>query len=328
MLRKIFNTVLGVILLLGGIYLMGPQVETPDLDKPYPEVPEWSQLEEWVSHQEAQYPNIKPGNTSRIVFYDSVPQKTEISVVYLHGFSASPMEGMPGHLEIAQALKANLYLPRLYDHGLDETDPLLDFTAEKYLDAAREALAVGGKLGNRVVVLGTSTGGTLALQLADYPQLAALGLYSPNVAVFDQRVELLSKPWGLQLAKFISKGDFHTMDKITEEKKKYWTTTYRVESGPHLQKLLDVTMRKQTFEKVKVPVFMGYYYKNDSLQDRVVSVAAMQSMFEQLGTHQDDKYQQAFPEAGDHVILGAITNQNYKEVVMASIAFFKEKLSL
>jgi esterase/lipase len=325
-MRNKINAFLGLILLLGAFYLLGPRVENPQLDKPYPEVPDLKNLEAWLAQKESQNPDIKPNNAAEIIFFDSLPQKTKISVVYLHGFSASAGEGMPGHIEIAKALKANLYLPRLYEHGLDKEDPLLDFTAEKFLDSAREAIAIAAQLGEQIVVLGTSTGGTLALQLADHPQIVALGLYSPNVAVYDSRVALLSKPWGVQLAKLISKGNFHTMDKITEEKKKYWTTTYRVESGPHLQKLIDVTMRPKTFQKVKVPVFMGYYYKNDSLQDQVVSVSAMKSMFAQLGTPEQNKRQQAFPDAGDHVIIGAITNPNYQEVVAASIDFFTEKL--
>ncbi len=326
-MRKIFNAILGILLLLGGIYLVGPRVATPELNKPFPTVPKtMDSLQFWVQQQEAQFPNIRPNNAAQIIFYDSIPQKTPVSVLYLHGFSASQGEGAPAHLAIAKALKANLYLPRLWDHGLVEDDPLLDFTAEQYIDSAREAIAVAAALGERVVVLGTSTGGTLALALSTHPQIAAMGLFSPNVAVFDKRVGILSKPWGLQLARFFSGGNFHTMDKITAAKKAYWTTRYRVEAGPHLQKLLDVTMKKQVFNTVKQPVFMGYYYKDEIHQDSVVSVAGMKKMFAQLGTPDSLKQAKAYPNAGDHVIVGQFTNPNYQEVVEDAITFFNRVL--
>ena len=70
-------------------------------------------------------------------------------MLYLHGFSASTEEGDPVHRNIALALKANLYLPRLSDHGLIEEEPMLNFTGQKYLDSAKEALAIAKKIGER-----------------------------------------------------------------------------------------------------------------------------------------------------------------------------------
>ena len=95
-MRKIFNAILGILLLLGGIYLVGPRVVTPELNKPFPTVPKtMDSLQFWVQQQEAQFPNIRPNNAAQIIFYDSIPQKTPVSVVYLHGFSASQGEGAP-----------------------------------------------------------------------------------------------------------------------------------------------------------------------------------------------------------------------------------------
>ena len=56
-------------------------------------------------------------------------------------------------------------------------------------------------------------------------------------------------------------------------------------------------MNKYTFERVKKPVFMGYYFKNEKFQDSVVSVEAMLKMFDQLGTPENLKVKKAFPEA-------------------------------
>src|SRR5690606_4415203 len=92
------------------------------------------------------------------------------SVVYLHGFSASEREGFPVHTEFAKKHGFNLFLARLDGHGLNTPEPLLDMTAQGLWKDAREALAIGKQLGDKVIVMGTSTGGTLALMLAaEYP---------------------------------------------------------------------------------------------------------------------------------------------------------------
>ena len=70
------------------------------------------------------YPR-KPNNESKVVFHDSIPKKTPYSILYLHGFSASTEEGNPVHINIANALGANIYLPRLFGHGLVEEEPIV-----------------------------------------------------------------------------------------------------------------------------------------------------------------------------------------------------------
>ncbi|MGB0376241.1 MAG: alpha/beta hydrolase [Flavobacteriaceae bacterium] len=316
-------------LLLGAVYLLGPRVERPVLDHPAPEVPEdIKELDAWVKAQEKAFPNIKPGNASVIHFADSVPQKTPYSVVYLHGFSASHEEGAPVHKQVADVFGANLYLPRLAGHGLEEEETLMSFSGTNYLDSAKAALEVGKAIGDSLVVLATSSGATLALTLAQEPKIAALLLYSPNIQVADPAVKLLSKPWGLQLARLVKGGKYHLMNNPSELKKQFWSTKYRLEGITHLQRLMDQTMRKSTFKKVTQPVFMGYYYKNEQEQDPVVSVPAMLRMFDHLGTPKAKKVKQAFPEANEHVITSYISTQVYDRVAEASIDFLSEVVGM
>ena len=121
---------------LFGLFVLGPELKAPDLDKPLPTPPfHITELKDWIDAKESALHNIKPDNASELEFYDSIPKKTAYSILYLHGFSASTEEGDPVHRNIARALKANLYLPRLSDHGLIEKEPLLNFTGKKYLDS-------------------------------------------------------------------------------------------------------------------------------------------------------------------------------------------------
>lgn len=316
-------------LLLGALYLVGPRVETPELNESPVSVPsDLMSLERWITEKENALGNVRSGNASQIIFNDSVPKKTKFSVLYLHGFTASGREGEPVHRDIAKALGANLYIPRLYGHGLEETEPMLGFNNEDFWESGKEALAVAKQLGEKVIVLGTSHGGSLSLSLATDPDIAALCLFGPNIAVYDPKAKLLSKPWGLQIARLVKGGNYHHMVTSNEEKKNYWTTKARLESLIHMQKFLDVKMRKATFKKVQAPVFLGYYYKNDSLQDQVVSVPAMLEMYDQLGTPQHLKQKKAFPEAGDHVLTSYLSTENYEAVTREVLQFLSDKLNI
>ena len=316
-------------LLLGALYLVGPRVETPELNESPVSVPsDLMSLERWITEKENALGNVRSGNASQIIFNDSVPKKTKFSVLYLHGFTASGREGEPVHRDIAKAIGANLYIPRLYGHGLEETEPMLGFNNEDFWESGKEALAVAKQLGEKVIVLGTSHGGALSLSLATDPDIAALCLFGPNIAVYDPKAKLLSKPWGLQIARLVKGGNYHHMVTSNEEKKNYWTTKARLESLIHMQKFLDVKMRKATFKKVQAPVFLGYYYKNDSLQDQVVSVPAMLEMYDQLGTPQHLKQKKAFPEAGDHVLTSYLSTENYEAVTREVLQFLSDKLNI
>ena len=329
-MRKITKATLVFTGILFLAFLMGPK---PTHDgvfvKPLPEVPaEMESLNAFVEAAEDQIPNIRPNSRSKIIFADSIPKKTPYSVVYFHGFTATSKEGDPFHLDVAKGLGANLYLPRFYNHGLQEEEPMLNFNLEAYLESAREALAIASRLGEKVIILATSNGATLALTLGDLPQVAAMGLYSPNIKIKDPRAFIATLPWGVYLLRAVFGGDYFYLGQMTPAKKEYWTWKVRLEAGIDFQYFLETAMTKTTFSKIKVPVYMGYYYKNDSLQDNTVRVEDMLVMFDQLGTPTALKKKQAFPEAADHVLTSYLSTNIYPEVTKATLDFLKHQLAL
>lgn len=327
---KVFKVLLTVLGVLMGVYFLGPKVEVPSLDKTLPEVTSsLESLELKINKEENSITNIRPDNQARIVWFDSIPKKTKYSIVYLHGWSASQEEGDPIHLETAKRFGCNLYLPRLAGHGLNEEEPMLNLTADQVIDSAKEAIAIGKQLGERVILMATSTGGTLALHLAGGDEdIAALLLYSPNIEIYDTNAKLLTKPWGLELAKLVKGGDYHEFDTEIALKNQYWTTKYRVEALTHLQAMMDYTMTTKTFNQVTQPVFLGYFYKNDDVQDNVVSVPAMLKMYDQLGTSIDKKKKVAFPNAGDHVMTSYVSSKDLVSVQNETTLFLMEVLGL
>ena len=330
MIKKLLKFIGLLLALLIVMYLLGPKVDSPVLDRSLPGVTsDLVQLEQEINRREAAIPNLKPDNEARIIWADSIPSKTPYSIVYLHGWSASQEEGDPLHLETAKRYGCNLYLPRLSGHGLLEDEPMLTITADQLLASAREAIAVGKQLGEKVIIMATSTGGTLALYLAGGdPDIAGLLLYSPNIEIFDPNATMLAKPWGLQLAKLVKGGDYHEFEDPTEEDRNYWTTKYRVEALTQLQVLVDETMTEETFNSVEQPVFLGYYYKDEVHQDSTVSVPAMLRMFDQLGTPNDQKRKVAFPNVGAHVMTSYITSRDLESVKRETNSFIENVLGL
>jgi esterase/lipase len=317
-----------IILVLIVVYFFGPRPASPKYSEILPVLPGSSQdLESYLSAKEAQH-HIKPENEARIIWNDSLKQPTEYSVVYLHGFSASQEEGDPVHANFARKYGCNLFLARLADHGIDTTEPLLQFTADRAWESAKEAYVIGKKLGRKVILMATSTGGTLALKLAaEFPDIAGLILLSPNIAINDPNAWLLNNHWGLQIAHIV-KGRYNTAKDTTELYSRYWNNKYRMEATVQLEQLLETTMKESLFKKVRQPLLLLYYYKDEEHQDKVVKVSAMKRMFLQLATTEDQKREIAVPNAGDHVIGSYIKSRDIESVQRYCNEFAQDILQL
>jgi pimeloyl-ACP methyl ester carboxylesterase len=317
------------VILLIGVYFLGPTPAQPRYDLAMPAIPETPEgLEGYVASNERKHV-IKPDNEARIVWADSARRKTEYSVIYLHGFSASQKEGDPVHYRFAQHFGYNLYLARLADHGVDTTEALLYFTADRAWNSAKEALAIGKVLGEKVIIMSTSTGSTLALMLAaEYPdQVHALINMSPNIAINNPAAFLLNNPWGLYIARMVMGGKYRDTQK-DEERSKFWNSKYRLEATVQLQELLEGRMTAETFKRIQQPSLTLYYYKDETLQDTEVKVSAMLAMHNSLGTPDSLKVAKAIPTAEAHVLGGALASKDVEGVYKEIEKFAEEKLKL
>lgn len=327
-MRKKWLLLIPVILLVG--YCAGPHPSTPVYSAALPQPPEDpTALEQYVSALDRGHP-VKSDNEARIIWYDSLRRPTEYSIVYLHGFSASQFEGAPTHTNIAKTFGANLYLSRLAEHGLDTTDALINLTPDKYWESAKQAMMIGRKLGRKLILMGTSTGASNALQLAaTYPnEIAALILMSPNIAINDPNAWILNNPWGLQIARMVTGGDYRTSSDTRPRYNQYWSSPYRLEAAVSLEELLETTMNKETFSKVKQPVLLLYYYKDEQHQDDVVKVSAMKEMFSALSTPAPLKEEKAMPLTGDHVIASPFKSADASGVEHTIDSFMENTLKI
>ena len=321
-LKIIFIAVFALI----AIYFLGPKPAKPVFNNSLPNVVEIEKLDEFVAKMENTH-RIKPGNEAKIIWADSNKSQTDYAIVYLHGFSASQMEGAPVHQNIAKQFNCNLYLARLAEHGIDTTEDLMNLTAERYWESAKLAYAIGKKIGKKVILMSTSTGGTLALQLAaNYPEIAGSIMYSPNVEVFNPAAPLLNNPWGLQIGRLVMKGNYVNVPFKNNDYPKYWNSHYRIEAVVALQNLLEATMTQETFSKITQPSLALYYYKDEENQDKVVKVSAIKKMMDAIATPADLKLAMAMPNTGNHVLASPIVSKDIVGVEQATAKFIQEKI--
>ncbi len=327
-----FKYIIATILLLATIYLAGSKPETPIYSAQFPTVNQsLTALEDSINRAEAAISAIKRNNEAKIIWADSAKQKTKWSIVYLHGFTASQMEGDPVHRDIAATFAMNLYLARLSDHGLASDSALFQLTPDRFWETAKLALAIGEALGDKVILMSTSTGGTLALKLAEiYPhKVAALVNYSPNVAINNPLAPTLNNPWGLSLINTVSENGYvvntkHTSPIIAQ----YWTEKYKTEALPQLQELVESTMLKSVFKNVKCPSLTLAYFKDEEHQDPTVKVSAIRWMHASLGTDANLKSLVEMPSVGVHPMASGLRSKDIDAVEHETKIFFKNVLEI
>jgi len=140
---------------------------------------------------------------------------------------------------VAKQFGCNMYLARLSEHGSDTTDELINMTATSLWDSAKEAYAIGKQLGEKVILMGTSTGGTVALELAsNFDDVAGLILYSPNIAINNPSAFLTNNPWGLQIARLVMGGKENGLKNRTACLKKILERSLQIRSSSSITRII------------------------------------------------------------------------------------------
>jgi len=318
-------------LALLGTLFFGPQAEFEQVDGEIQAVNiPLNQLDQYIADKEATVKNLKPDNESRIIWANDTIQKTEYAVVYLHGFSASIWEGDGIHTQFAKRYGANLYLARQQDHGIGDRNTFLNLTPKNYMDSAKEAVAIGQLLGEKVILMSCSTGGTHSLYLtANNPEMVhAQIMYSPNIAIASAAAQLVTMPWGEHLASGLIGDHVKSGAYGKPGMENYATTEYHTKGIIALEALLEQTMLPETFNKITSPYFVGYYYKNEENQDPVVSVPAMLEMAAQTKTPEAKKRLVPFAEVNNHVVCSLRQSKDIETVQQETYRYAEEILGM
>ncbi len=185
-------------------------------------------LDVYLAESERQIPDIRPGAEKSIIWAGEPGTKTEFSVVYVHGFSASKEESRPVPDLIAEELGANLFFTRLTGHGRSG-DAMADARAGDWWSDTLEAIQIGTRLGDKVILMGTSTGGTLSTIAAADQAIAAdihaLVAVSPNYRYFAAPEVLLMRPFARHILPLLI-GPERGFTPVNEQHAQWWTTRY------------------------------------------------------------------------------------------------------
>ncbi|MGE0160468.1 MAG: alpha/beta hydrolase [Gemmatimonadales bacterium] len=262
---------------LGGLLVgLGPR---PRVEGRWVEPAVPAEPDAWLSGRESGVSDLEPDEAKAIVWADSATRgRTPVALAYLHGFSADRHEVEPLVADVARDLGANVYYARLTGHALDG-EALAQATADDWLADAAEAVAVAASIGERLVLIGTSTGGSLALWAATRPEaagrVAALVLVSPNLGLRDRRAEMLLWPWGGLLARLIE-GPERCFTPRTEAEARHWTTCYPTRALLPMMALVDLARALEPTD-LRVPTLVLY-----SERDEIVDPAATVRFFAQV----------------------------------------------
>lgn len=257
------------------LFLVGPTAEIDSQLKPII-LPE--DLDQYLKQTEANFPDIVPGAEKTIIWANATKTRTPFSIVYLHGFSATRQETAPMTDQIAAQLGANLFYTRLAGHGRSQT-AMAEPTVNDWFKDTVEALEIGKRLGDKVIVIGTSTGGTLATWLAEQPNTEAVAAYvliSPNYGPIEKISEILAWPWGELLAALIV-GPEYSWTPANDQQAKYWTYRYPSKALIPMMSMVRF-VRGSKLENIHSPVLVIY-----SPMDKVINVPKVEQAYALLG---------------------------------------------
>lgn len=293
----------GVILLVIAavvIFLMGPRTEVSTRIT-FDAAAIGEDIDGYLAAREARFSDIRDGLQKKIVWaYPLSKAKTPLSIVYIHGFSASSGEVRPLPDIVAQRLGANLFYARLTGHGRTG-DAMGEATVQAWVNDMAEALEIGRRLGERVIVMAASTGGSLDTWAAAQPRLingvAGIINISPNYGVNDPAAAVLTWPWAKQISELVA-GKRRSFEPTNDLHRRFWTYEYPTAAVLPMAELVKLANAAE-IHNIQVPALFIF-----SEKDKVVRPDKTRLIAETWGARTQIVLIENSDDPNNHVIAG------------------------
>ncbi len=282
-----------------------------------------AELEGWLEQSENKVAGLIPGAEAGIEWADPAkPGKTRFCFLYLHGFSATRQETAPVTDLLAEEFGANAFHARLEGHGVGSAGMLTP--SERWLQSALDSWHIASMLGEKVVIVATSTGAPLSVWLAHQESIAdrihAFLFLSPNFKIRNPFSFILTWPHAPFWVRLLI-GKEISWEPQNEEEGKYWTSCYSTLSLIEMQKVVD-WVSTVDFTQQRIPL-ATMYMKNDTTIDPKAAIDS----HNQWGSQQ----KQLIPvtldgDAEEHVFVGRITAPHRIEWCVAEFTKFLKTL--
>lgn len=296
------------------------------------DVPAAGEIDAYLRAKEAQHkPFLAEVCCKHVIWADAAKTRKDLCVVYIHGWSGSSREMEPFPTQLARSLGANLYCHRLVGHGLAPQDrgsaTLASVTLDALYCSAVEAFAIGTRLGDKLIVVGCSTGATLAMWLLvqDWAKPClhsavivspAFDIVFPKWNIFKHIFHVLPRfaTWMLGLLK----GDKNHRTIVQNElHAKYWTTTYPYTSVAAIFELYYQVEYSLDYRSIDTPIMV--------MASRIDPVVCFATTMKRLAKVINAKTQvkDMTHAKGNHVVIGDIFNEKSTndEALSAALQF-------
>ena len=237
-----------------------------------------SNIEKQIKFDEETVPNLRPNIEKKIIWAGKYSKKTPLSIVFIHGFSATRVELSPVIEQVAKVLDANVFFTRLRGHGQDG-DALSNATFDDWISDTNEAIGIGEVIGGEVILIGSSTGCSLIHSLLEVKKKVKSVIYvSPNFGPSSYKGHFLRLPGAKWFIPMIL-GSEHSFVPKNSEHERCWTTRYPTKAlFPVKDSVIAASLANHS--KIKQPILFWF-----SDYDKVVSPKATRRVISKMGNN-------------------------------------------
>ena len=235
-------------------------------------------LDYHLQSQESFVPNIRSQINKQIIWASNTNTKAKISLVFIHGFSATRAELSPVIEILAKELQANVFFTRLKGHG-QNGKALGDATFNDWMKDTTDAIDIGKVIGDEIILIGCSTGCSLIHVALEHVSKIKAAIYvSPNFGPKSFKGQLLRAPGARWFIPLLFGKEYFFIPKNAEYER-CWTTRYPTKALFAVKDSV-VAAQKIKHKKIKVPIL--FWFSDD---DKIVSAKATRKIISKMGNN-------------------------------------------